>query len=41
MEDGVVRWGEQAAETGGVTTGLVGLGERVTWHGGGEKSYNG
>ena len=28
---GNVHWGEQALATGGVTSGLVGLGERVTW----------
>ncbi len=28
---GNVHWGEQAVAEGGVTTGLVGLGERVTW----------
>jgi len=28
---GNVHWGEQAVATGGVTSGLVGLGERVTW----------
>ena len=28
---GNVHWGEQAVAEGDVTTGLVGLGERVTW----------
>jgi ligand-binding SRPBCC domain-containing protein len=28
---GNVHWGEQAVATGGVTSGLVGLGQRVTW----------
>ena len=28
---GNVHWGEQAVAEGGVTTGLIGLGERVTW----------
>lgn len=28
---GNIHWGEQAIAAGGVTTGLVGLGERVTW----------
>lgn len=28
---GNVHFGEQAVATGGVTTGLIGLGERVTW----------
>jgi len=28
---GNIHYGEQAVATGGVTTGLVGLGERVTW----------
>ena len=28
---GNVHWGEQAVAEGGVTSGLVGLGERVTW----------
>ena len=28
---GNVHCGEQAMATGGVTTGLIGLGERVTW----------
>lgn len=28
---GNIHWGEQAIATGGVTTGLVGLGESVTW----------
>jgi ligand-binding SRPBCC domain-containing protein len=28
---GNVHWGEQAIAEGGVTSGLVGLGERVTW----------
>jgi ligand-binding SRPBCC domain-containing protein len=28
---GNVHWGEQAVAAGGVTSGLVGLGERVTW----------
>jgi ligand-binding SRPBCC domain-containing protein len=28
---GNVHWGEQAIAAGGVTTGLVGLGESVTW----------
>ena len=28
---GNVHWGEAAIAAGGVTTGLVGLGERVTW----------
>jgi ligand-binding SRPBCC domain-containing protein len=28
---GNVHWGEQAVAMGGVTSGLVGLGQRVTW----------
>src|ERR1700722_47004 len=28
---GNVHWGEHAVATGGVTSGLVGLGQRVTW----------
>lgn len=28
---GNVHWGEQAVATGGVTSGLIGLGQRVTW----------
>lgn len=28
---GNVHWGEAAVATGGVTSGLVGLGQRVTW----------
>jgi ligand-binding SRPBCC domain-containing protein len=28
---GNIHWGEQAVATAGVTSGLVGLGERVTW----------
>jgi ligand-binding SRPBCC domain-containing protein len=28
---GNVQWGEQAVAAGGVTSGLIGLGERVTW----------
>jgi ligand-binding SRPBCC domain-containing protein len=28
---GNIHWGEQAVAAGGVTSGLVGLGERVTW----------
>src|SRR5882757_3748510 len=28
---GNVHWGEEAVALGGVTSGLIGLGERVTW----------
>jgi ligand-binding SRPBCC domain-containing protein len=28
---GNVHWGEQAVATGGVTSGLIGLGQQVTW----------
>ena len=28
---GNVHWGEQAVATGGVTSGLIGMGQRVTW----------
>ncbi len=28
---GNVHWGEQAMATGGITSGLVGMGQRVTW----------
>jgi len=28
---GNVHWGEQALATGGVTSGLIGMGQRVTW----------
>src|SRR5271154_4165466 len=28
---GNIHWGEQAVASGGVTSGLIGLGQRVTW----------